>query len=260
MKKLVILAALVLLMVLTVSCQALGIGGNLQSVVIPTNGTAYVASDVSSEDDPEGLRDQNFSTQDFIKVWYINKVQATEQVISVGLMKFDLSALKGKEIKSATLQMYATRTDFAKAIRLVDISVVDGTWEPGLVTYNSKPTWSGSAIATAAVYGAGVWYSWDVSNSVIQKAETGEISYVTGLNAMDDKTEEQVLFASQQAGDTAPRLLVTYTSNNSSFLPWWMWLIIVVVVAVIVFIIVWSVMRRRVRVIPPPPPAEMPRR
>ncbi len=80
------------------------------------------------------------------------------------------------------------RTSLAKAVRLVDVSLVDGTWDPATVTYNTRPTWGGSAIATCAVYGAGVWYSWDVSASVLQKAKDGEVSYVTGLNAMDDKT------------------------------------------------------------------------
>jgi len=35
-------------------------------------------------------------------------VQATEKDISVGLVQFDINSLKGKDIKSATLQMYVT--------------------------------------------------------------------------------------------------------------------------------------------------------
>jgi hypothetical protein len=255
MKKTLLVSALVFVLLvtsfMTISCKALGIGtaGTVQSVVIPATGTAYVVTDASTSDDPQGLRDQNFSTQDFIKIWYAWDVQATEKVISIGLFNFDLSSVKNKDIKSATLQMYATRTDLTKAVRLVDVSLVDGTWDSKTVTYNTRPTWGGSAIATCAVYGAGVWYSWDVSASVAQKAKDGDISYVSGLNTMDDKSEEQVLFASKQVSATAPRLLVTYTSSTTSLVPWYIWVAGIVIIAIIAFFVGWSVTRRRQQII-----------
>ena len=249
MKKTLLVSALVFVLLattfMTFSCKALGIGSGTQSVVIPATGTAYVVTDASTTDDPQGLRDQNYSTQDFIKIWYAWDVQATEKVISIGLYKFDLSSVKNKDIKSATLQMYATRTDLTKAVRLVDVSLVDGAWDAKTVTYNTRPTWGGSALATTAIYGAGVWYSWDVSASVLQKAKDGEVSYVSGLNTMDDKSEEQVLFASSQVSATAPRILVTYTSSNTSLVPWWIWVIGIVVIAIIAFFIGWAVTRRK---------------
>jgi len=251
--KRILVSTLVLLLVVTsflaVSCQALGIGtsGTLQSTIIPATGTAYVASDTSTTDDPQGLRDQNYSTQDFIKVWYQWDVQATEKVISVGLMKFDLSSLKNKDIKSATLQMYATRADITKAVRLVDVSQITGTWDPATVTYNTKPDWGASAVATCGVYGAGVWYSWDVGASVAQQVKSGEVSYVTGLNTMDDKSTEQVLFASQQVTAAAPRLLVTYTTSNTSIVPWWIWVAGIVIIAIIAFFLGLWITRRSAR-------------
>ena len=175
MKKILLASALVFVLllssVLASSCSSLGIGssGTLQSKIIPSTGTAYIVTDASTTDDPQGLRDQNFHKQDYINIWYQWDVTGTEKDISVGLVKFDLSSLKGKDIKSATLQMDSTGVTFIQnvAIRLVDVSLIDGTWDPATVTYTNKPTWSASSVATAAIYGAGVWNSWDVSSSVV---------------------------------------------------------------------------------------------
>ena len=188
----------------------------LQELIIPANGSAYVVSDTSTTADPQGLRDQNYSTQDFIKVWYQWDVTGTEKDISVGMVKFDISSLKNKDIKSATLQLNSTGATFVQnvAVRLVDVSLVDGTWDPKTVTFNTKPTWSSGSVATAAVYGAGVWYSWDVTASVAQQTNDGEVSYVLGLDTMVDKSQEQVLFSSVNVSATAPRLIITYMDSQ----------------------------------------------
>ena len=248
MKKILLSSALVLVLLLTaIMASSCASSATLQSKVVPSSGTAYVVTDASTTDDPEGLRDKNFSTQDFINIWYQWDVTGTEKVISVGLVKFDLSSLKGKDIKSATLQMNATGLTVAQPIRLVDINVVDGTWDPATVTFNNKPTWSAGTIATAAVYGSGVWYSWDVSPSVTQKIADGEVSYAIGLDTMADKTQEQVLFGSQNVSATAPRLIVTYAASNTALFPMWVWIVGIVVIAIIAFFAGLMITRRNAR-------------
>jgi len=250
MKKLLLTSVLVMVLlataVLASSCSALGTkAGALQSVIIPSTGTAYVVTDTSTTDDPQGLRDKNFSTQDFINVWYQWDVQGTEKIISVGLTQFDLATLKGKDIKSATLQMYTTNVNFTQAARLVDISLVDGTWDAKTVNFTNKPNWASSSIASSVVYGAGVWTSWDVSASVAQKAKDGTVvSYAAGLDTMADKSQEQALFASQNIAAATPRLIVTYTASNSS-LPMWVWIVGIVVIAIIAFLAGLMITRRR---------------
>jgi len=252
MKKILLASALVIVLISSVlasSCSSLGIGkGTLQSKILTSTGTAYVVSDTSTTDDPQGLRDQNYSTQDFLNIWYQWDVTGTEKAISVGMVKFDLSSLKGKDIKSATLQLNSTGATFVQnvAVRLVDVSLVDGTWDPKTVTFNTKPTWSSGSIATAAVYGAGVWYSWDVTPSVMTKAKDGEVSYVLGLDTMVDKSQEQVLFSSANVSATAPRLLVTYAASSSG-LPMWVWIVVVVVIAIIAFLVGLMISRRNAR-------------
>ena len=186
----------------------------LQELIIPANGSAYIVADASQTADPQGLRDQNYSMQDFINVRYQWDVTGTEKVISVGLVQFDLSSLNGKDIKSATLQMYYHQCNLTQATRLVDISQVTGTWNEQTVTFNNKPAWSANSIASCAVSGAGVWSSWDVTSSIQQSTETGLVSYAAGLDTMDDKSQEQVLYSSRQVSATAPRLIITYVDSQ----------------------------------------------
>ncbi len=233
-----ILAALLVLMLLATSCGVIGAGtkSNEKSVILQATEDAYLVTDVSTTDDPQGLRDQNFGSQDFIKVWYAWKVIKDEQAVSLGLFKFDLKPIKNRDVKSATLQLLASRVDFNQPVRLVDVSLVDGKWSEKDVTFNTRPSWGTSIIATNAVYGAGVWYSWDVTASVVQKAKEGEVSYATGLSTMEETKEEQVLFAAHQVTNYAPRLIVTYLAPPFT-LPWWVWIAVIVVVAAMVFFI-----------------------
>jgi hypothetical protein len=250
MRKIFLATSLVLMLLVTsvmvTSCSFLGIGasGTTQSVVVPATGSAYVVTDANNSSDPQKLQTTNFSTQDFINIWYQWDVSATEKDISVGLVKFDLSSLKGKTIKSATLQMYVTSDTLSQAARLVDISLVTGTWDASKVTYKTKPTWATNSIASSVVYGAGIWSSWDVSGSVASAIKSGTVSYAAGLDTMEDKSQEQVLYASDNVAAAAPRLLVTYTSTTNAILPWWVWVAGIVVIAIIAFFVGGMIMRR----------------
>ena len=63
---------------------------------------------------------------------------------------------------------------------------------------------------------------------------------------MADKSQEQVLFASDSVSATAPRLLVTYAASNSG-MPMWVWIIVVVVIAIIAFFAGLAITRRNAR-------------
>jgi hypothetical protein len=248
MKKIFFASALVLILLITSVLASSCAASTQQSVIIPATGSTYIVTDASTTDDPQGLRDKNYSTQNYINIWYQWDVQATEKDISVGLVKFDISSLKNKDIKSATLQMYVTSSTLTQAARLVDISLVDTTWNEQKVTYNNKPTWETNASSSAAVFnnGAGIWTSWDVTGEVAQKPKGGVVSYAIGLDAMTDKSQEQVTFASRQVSDTSPRLIVTYTLSNNSPFAWWVWVVGIVVIAIIAFFAGWMITRRRI--------------
>jgi len=190
------------------------------SVVLNASEDSYVVADVSTTDDPQGLRDKNFGGLDFLKIWYANQVQSTEQVVSVGLVKFDLSSLNNREIRSASLQLFAQRADLMQPVRLVDVSVAQGQWTASDVTFNKLPQIANPPLASAAIYGANVWYSWDVTPAAVAKTTDNTVSYAIGLRTLETKGEEQVVFASTSAGRNAPRLLVTMAPVAASIPPY----------------------------------------
>jgi hypothetical protein len=214
------------------------------SMVLNATDDTYVVADVSVADDPQGLRDKNFSGLDFLKIWYANQVQGTEQIVSVGLVKFDLSGLKDRELRSAHLQLFATRADLLQPVRLVDVSLADGQWTQGDVTFNKLPQIGNPPLSSAAVYGANVWYSWDVTSAAVSKAKDGSVSYAIGLRTLEQKGEEQVVFASTGAGRNAPRLLVTMAPVAPS-LPLYALPIGIVAAAVLAFGVGLLIGRRR---------------
>ncbi|MEE9202005.1 MAG: DNRLRE domain-containing protein [Dehalococcoidia bacterium] len=235
----------VLLSLFVASCTAIGLGaqGPVEGIVLEAVEDAYVVSDNAVPEDPEGLRDQNFGSLDFVKSWYAWKVIEEEQVVSIGLLKFDLGPVKERELTSAHLQVFALRADLAQVVRLVDVHLVDGQWSEAQVTYNTRPAWGVNPIATSAVYGAGVWYSWDVTGSVVGKAKEGAVSYVVGLRGMEEEKEEQLVFAAREGGRNAPRLMVTYAAPTS--IPWYIWAAAIGVAAVFAFLMGWWLARRR---------------
>jgi hypothetical protein len=191
-----------------------------ESVVLNATEDSYVVADVSTADDPQGLKDKNFGGLDFLKIWYANQVQATEQVVSVGLVKFDLSQLSDREVRSAHLQLFAQRADLLQPVRLVDVSLAEGAWTQNDVTFNTLPQISQPPLASAAIYGANVWYSWDVTPAVVRKTKDGNVSYAIGLRTLETKGEEQVVFASSEAGRNAPRLMVTMAPAATAIPPY----------------------------------------
>lgn len=248
----IIRAALLALLIgvvslLLLSCQALGVEGEktrIKSVVLEATEDVYLTTDAAATEDPQGLRDKNFGSQDFVKVWYAWKVVGEEKVVSIGLFKFDLGPIREREVLSAHLQLFALRADLASPARLVDVHLVNGAWSEQEVTFNSRPAWDVNPIATGVVYGAGVWYSWDVTGSLVGKAKEGVVSYAVGLRALEEKKEEQAVFAAREVGRNGPRLLVTYRVPPPS-VPWYIWAAGMGVVAVLAFLVGWWLPRRR---------------
>ena len=202
------------LLLVVVALAMLGIGARppAKVVSIPSTEDTYVVADTSDESDPQGLRDQVLGGLDFIRTWYVWQVLGSEKVVAVGLVKFDLASLRNKEIKSAHLQLFSTGATLRQPARLVDVHLIaSDVWSQNTVSYNSRPAWDPAPVATTAVYGPGVWYSWDVTGSVLSRVDRSDsVSFTVALRSVEDKSEEQVLFASREVEANAPRLLVTY--------------------------------------------------
>ena len=65
-----------LLLVITALAALIAMGAQAQptvkSMVLEAVEDAYVVTDASTQDDPQGIRGQNFGKLDFVRVWYAN--------------------------------------------------------------------------------------------------------------------------------------------------------------------------------------------
>ena len=198
---------------------------HVKTVIIEAIEDSYVVTDLADAEDISGIRGQNFGALEFLKTWYAFGVLEDERLLSIDLIKFDLGALKGLEIESAFVQFFARQVNLTELARLVDVHLVRDPWSEADVTYDTRPAWDPVPIATSAIYGAGGWYSWNVTGSVISAVRTGEISFAAALRTAVEEAEEQVVFVSKDALDKAPRLMVTYEPGSSG-LDWWWWIVV----------------------------------
>lgn len=227
MKKL--LLAFSVLLLLSLLLPLMGASAT-KSLVIDVAEDTYVVADLNDPGDAQGFRERNYGSLDFVKAWYIwNVVEEGEQevekekVISIIYLKFDLSQLKDKSIESAMLQLYAKNV-VLQAPRYVQVFLVSSDWSETTVSFNSGPTWGQTAIATATIYQADLWYGWDVTDDVIRETQPGQISLAVMLRDMDKAAEEVVAFPSRETGANVPRLVVTYTEPGI-VISWYWWLI-----------------------------------
>jgi len=253
MKKLLLVFSVLLLSSLLMGASA------TKSLVIDVAEDTYVVADLNDPGDAQGFRERNYGSLDFVKAWYIWNVVVEEQVeeqevevegemvveevvveqevekekvISVIYLKFDLSQLKDKSIESAMLQLYAKNV-VLQAPRYVQVFLVSSDWSETTVSFNSGPGWGQTAIATATIYQADLWYGWDVTGDVIRETQPGQISLAVMLRDMDKAAEEVVAFPSREAGGNVSRLVVTYTEPGFVF-SWYWWVIGGLVILVLV--------------------------
>lgn len=194
----------------------------VKSIVINATEDAYVVADLNDPEDAEGLRERNLGDLDFTKAWYAWRILGEELAVGIVYLKFDLEELKGKEIESASLQLYASRVDLVVSPRLVEVRVVGNDWSEASIDFNSAPARDTDPIAFAAVYRPDFWYSWDITDSVAREKRDGAVSFAASLvvtleelQALEGGREEQAVFASLETGANVPRLLVTFTEDDS---------------------------------------------
>ena len=140
--------------------------GTVKTVIIDSIEDTYVVTNLADPENLQGLQGNNYGNLDFLKTWYAFGVVGDERIISVDLVKFDLDEIKDKEIESAFIQLFARQADLTDNIRLVDVHLVRDPWSEAGVTYDTRPAWDRTPIATTAIYGGGGvdltgWRCWD---------------------------------------------------------------------------------------------------
>ena len=205
---------------------------DIKTIIIDATEDAYVVTDIADVEDEQGFREKNYGDLEFLKTWYAWGVVGDERLVSIDLVKFNLAELKGKEVESAMLQLYARTANLREPARLVDVHRVREAWSEDDVTFNSRPSWDPAPIATPAIYGAGGWYSWNITGSVIEAVRSGEVSVAVALRSVAEESEEQVVFVSTEGLSKMPRLMVTVQATPTD-IPIWIWFVIGALVIVI---------------------------
>jgi len=179
---------------------------NIKSRVIEASEDTYIVTDLADTENLQGFSTNNYGSLEFLKTWYAFEVAGQERILSVDLVKFNIKELEGVEVESAFLQLFASRADLTELARLIDVHLIrENTWSEATVSYDTRPPWNPTPISTAVVYGAGGWYSWNVSSSVASAARTGQVSFAVGIRNLPANSEAQVAFVSRASKDKAPR-------------------------------------------------------
>ena len=121
--------------------------------------TIYPSGDTYVDKTP-GNEDTNYSGATIL---HISKKRYTWDGRKRVLLQFDISALSGVTITSATLGVYWGYSDVASRGKPLTVHRTTSAWNPATVTYNSQPTYTGGG---ALMY-LGNW-SWRTSNIVTQ--------------------------------------------------------------------------------------------
>ena len=150
----------------------------LKTLIINSSGDSYVVTDIADDADPQGFRDTNYGSLEFLKTWYAWGVIADERLLSIDLVMFDLTELEDLDIESVSLQLFARQVTLTEAARLVDIHLVQDPWNEDTVTFNTRPAWDQPLVATAASAAAGEWYASHVAGASTAAAHDAALVYV----------------------------------------------------------------------------------
>ena len=104
---------ILVLLVGLASLTALG-QSSVKSMILNATEDTYVVTDLADQADPQGFRKQNYGSLEFLKTWYAWGVVGSERLLSIDMVKFDLSKLEGLDIESTSLQLFARQTNLTE--------------------------------------------------------------------------------------------------------------------------------------------------
>lgn len=121
------------------------------------------------------------------------------------LLDFDLSAIAGKIIISATLKMYADALTLATTL---GFKRIEGTWTEGVVTWNTRPNISGSYAAYNPSLGSG-YKNFDLK-TLVQSVSNGEDYYGIWVYVGNPVSDYRWCQFSSSEAENKPQLEVRY--------------------------------------------------
>jgi hypothetical protein len=132
-----------------------------------------------------------------------------------GLLYFDLSSIIGKNIKKASLKLYAD--DFDQAITL-GMKIITFHWGEETATYNNKPNINSTVYYLEAVaVGSDVWKTFDIK-TLIQAVADGAVYEGIWLYVGNPTNLYRWCQFSSKEGANSPILEITFTNQKSTSL------------------------------------------
>jgi glucose/arabinose dehydrogenase len=137
------------------------------------------------------------------------KTSASAGLNRYSYLKFDLSTL-GATVGSAKLRLFGRMNETAGSSVVTGIyAAADTGWAESGLTWNNKPAFGSTALATARVTSdAARWYEWDLTDYLRQQKAAGK-RFVTLVIKNTTSTRATVGFNSDEAGSNKPQLVVT---------------------------------------------------
>jgi hypothetical protein len=123
-------------------------------------------------------------------------------------LRFDLSALAGKTITSATLRLHTSTESWASSAGTFDVNLVTwNAWQEQWMSYtNTVPVTNTSLGTLSAPVASNTWYDTTLSPLAVQPQAGGLLSM-----AISGRIADVLIVSSRESGaSTAPQLVLTY--------------------------------------------------
>jgi lysophospholipase L1-like esterase len=136
-----------------------------------------------------------------------------------GHLRFDLTAVN-EAVNKAVIRLYGALSGStgATSMPVSLFATTPATFSDAAITFNNRPTVSGTALATTAVGKYG-WYEWDVSGYVQSLKAAGQTTATFALRADVGGGQPQVLINAKEASGNRPQLVVNGVTGTPSPTP-----------------------------------------
>lgn len=184
-----------------------------QTILIPTD-DAYILANLQDTEDDQELRNFNSGNLDHLKVGYNIDTETKNSIVSISLLKFDLSNLSEKDIGSAKLRLYVDAVKLTTPQEIGLYLVNDIQWDESTITYDTVPPFSD--LITSAMINSTHWYEWELGDSLKNKA--GEsIGFMLSFVTVHLDDEEIIIFTSKDSSsDYYPTLIIDSMKSISN--------------------------------------------
>jgi hypothetical protein len=190
-----------------------------EAKIIPTD-DAYVLADLSDPKDASGLMQTNTGNLEVIELissW--NVTENNNAYVTMGYLKFDLSKQNTYNLEKAELKVLTREVALSETPKnVVLLHVSNNNWKESDITYLKRPFFPTVISSSAEIATANTWYSWDVTNLVMQNPGS-ELSVALTFETGRDNTQDYVSFYSKEATDSlAPFLELTFVPESEPIL------------------------------------------